>query len=52
MRARVRGGLIGDFAIDRNGDTTLNTIAIYRIQRRPARFETAINPAAELLARK
>lgn len=52
MRARVKGGLLGDFAIDRHGDTTLNTIAIYRIRDGQLRFETAINPAPELLARK
>jgi hypothetical protein len=50
-RARVRGGLIGDFAFDRNGDTTLNTEGIYRIQRGKLVFETAITPAADLLGR-
>jgi branched-chain amino acid transport system substrate-binding protein len=52
MRSRVRDGLLGDFAIDRNGDTTLNTIAIYRIHGGRLRFETAITPAAELLGRE
>jgi branched-chain amino acid transport system substrate-binding protein len=52
MHARVKGGLVGDFAIDRHGDTTLNTIAIYRIRGGRLRFETAIDPAPELLARR
>ena len=31
FRTRVRGGLLGDFAIDRYGDTTLTDIAVYRV---------------------
>ena len=31
LRTRVRGGLLGDFAIDRYGDTTLTEIAVYRV---------------------
>jgi branched-chain amino acid transport system substrate-binding protein len=52
MRTRVRGGLIGDFAIDRNGDTTLTTEGIYRITGGRLVFETAITPAADLLGRE
>jgi branched-chain amino acid transport system substrate-binding protein len=52
MRTRVRGGLVGDFAFDRNGDTTLNTEGIYRIQGGKLVFETAITPAADLLGRE
>jgi ABC-type branched-subunit amino acid transport system substrate-binding protein len=51
MNADVRGGLIGDFSIDRNGDTTLNQMGIYRIREGRSRFETVIRPAPELLAR-
>jgi branched-chain amino acid transport system substrate-binding protein len=51
MTAEVPNGLIGDFAIDRNGDTTLNTMGMYRIRRGRIRFEAAITPAPELLAR-
>lgn len=51
LRSRIRGGLIGDFAIDRNGDTTLNRMGIYVIRRGQLRFETAITPAPELLGR-
>jgi branched-chain amino acid transport system substrate-binding protein len=50
--ARVEGGYIGDFELDRYGDTTLNTIAVYRIEDGRLRFQTAITPAAELLARR
>jgi branched-chain amino acid transport system substrate-binding protein len=52
MRARVRGGLVGDFAIDRNGDTSLTTEGIYRIQRGRLVFETAITPPEDLLGRE
>ena len=52
LDARVEEGYLGDFAIDRYGDTTLTTIGIYRIEEGRSRFETAIAPAAELLARR
>jgi hypothetical protein len=52
MRTRVRGGLVGDFAIDRNGDTTLTTEGIYRITGGRLVFETAITPATDLLGRE
>jgi branched-chain amino acid transport system substrate-binding protein len=52
MQSRVEDGLIGDFAIDRNGDTTLNRMGIYRIRRGRLQFETAITPAPELLGRE
>jgi hypothetical protein len=50
MTTEVRNGLIGDFSIDRNGDTTLNQMGMYRIRAGRIRFETVITPAAELLA--
>jgi branched-chain amino acid transport system substrate-binding protein len=50
--ARVEDGYIGDFEIDRYGDTTLNTIAVYRIEDGRLRFQTAITPPPELLARR
>jgi hypothetical protein len=52
FEAHVEGGYIGDFEIDRYGDTTLNTIAVYRIEDGDLRFETAITPPPELLARR
>jgi ABC-type branched-subunit amino acid transport system substrate-binding protein len=51
MSARVEGGLIGDFAIDANGDTTLNEMGIYRIDDGTLRFEGAVTPPADLLGR-
>jgi branched-chain amino acid transport system substrate-binding protein len=52
MTAKVSGGLVGDFSIDRNGDTTLNQMGMYRIRAGRIHFETAITPAPELLARE
>jgi branched-chain amino acid transport system substrate-binding protein len=50
--AQVEDGYIGDFEFDRHGDTTLNTIAVYRIEDGRLRFQTAITPPPELLARR
>ncbi|MGH2824748.1 MAG: hypothetical protein ACRDLY_17365, partial [Thermoleophilaceae bacterium] len=50
--ASIEGGYVGDFEIDAYGDTTLNTIGVYRIEDGRLRFETAITPPADLLARK
>jgi branched-chain amino acid transport system substrate-binding protein len=52
FEARVEDGYVGDFEIDRYGDTTLNTIAVYRIEDGRLRFQTTITPPAELLARR
>jgi branched-chain amino acid transport system substrate-binding protein len=52
MHSRVEDGLVGDFAIDRNGDTTLNRMGIYRIERGRLKFETTYTPAPELLGRE
>jgi branched-chain amino acid transport system substrate-binding protein len=52
MQSQVEDGLIGDFEIDRNGDTTLNTMGIYQIRRGRLQFETAITPAPDLLGRE
>jgi branched-chain amino acid transport system substrate-binding protein len=49
LRSRIRHGLIGDFAIDQNGDTTLTTVGMYVIRDGRLAFETAITPAPELL---
>jgi branched-chain amino acid transport system substrate-binding protein len=52
FQARVEDGYLGDFEIDRYGDTTLTTSAVYRIEDGRLRFQTAITPPAELLARR
>jgi branched-chain amino acid transport system substrate-binding protein len=49
---RVQNGLIGDFAIDRHGDTTLTKIGVFRIREGDGRFEGSVSPAPNLLARR
>jgi branched-chain amino acid transport system substrate-binding protein len=49
MSTTVRDGLLGDFSIDDNGDSTLNAIGMYRIRGGRIRFETLVTPAPELL---
>jgi hypothetical protein len=49
---KVRGGLLGDFAIDAHGDTSQTTMAIYRIRSGKLRFEAEITPPAALLSRR
>ena len=44
LKARVEEGYVGDFEIDRYGDTTLNTSAVYRIEDGGLRYKTAITP--------
>ena len=45
-------GLIGKFAIDRFGDTTLTKIGVYGIKNGQSRFEGSVSPPASLLARR
>jgi branched-chain amino acid transport system substrate-binding protein len=52
FRTRVRGGLLGDFAIDRHGDTTLTDIAVYRVHGARVRLATTIRPSTDLLDRR
>ena len=49
---RVRGGLVGDFSFDRFGDTTLTSIAVYRIHGARIRFERMIEVPKTLLTRR
>ena len=49
--AHVHNSLLGDFRIDRNGDTTQNTIGIYQIRAGRVHFQQAITPPSELLNR-
>jgi branched-chain amino acid transport system substrate-binding protein len=48
-QTRVRGGLIGSFVFDRNGDTTLRRIFVYRIRHGQLVYVTVITPPAGLL---
>ena len=50
--ARVRGGLVGDFRFDRFGDSTLTTIAAFRIGGGRLRHETTLEVPRELLTRR
>jgi branched-chain amino acid transport system substrate-binding protein len=52
FRTKVRGGLLGDFAIDRYGDTTLTEIAVYRVHGARLRLATTLSPSSDLLDRK
>jgi len=42
----VRGGILGTFGFDRNGDTTLNPVLIYRVHGRAGRFDRVIDAPA------
>lgn len=52
FRTRVRDGLLGDFAIDRYGDTTLTDIAVYRLHGSRLRLAATISPSTDLLDRR
>lgn len=52
LRTRVEDGLLGDFEFDRYGDTTLNPVAVYRIEEGRMRLKTVISTAAERIARR
>lgn len=45
----VRGGILGSFRFDRNGDITQSALAVYRIQGGRLRFVKTITPDAALL---
>jgi DNA-binding SARP family transcriptional activator/streptogramin lyase len=49
LRTKVRGGLIGDFAITPTGDTTAAAIAIYRLSGGERRVDRVINPPLSLM---
>jgi hypothetical protein len=53
LRTRVEDGLLGDFAFDHHGDTTLNTVSVYRIEEGRLRLKTTISAStAERIARQ
>jgi branched-chain amino acid transport system substrate-binding protein len=52
FHTRVHDGLLGSFAFDRYGDTSLSTQALYRIERGKLRFVTTLSPSADLLSRR
>ena len=50
--AHVQNGLLGDFTIDAQGDTSQTSIGVYRIQSGRLTFITRVTPPANLLARR
>ena len=42
----VRGGILGTFGFDRNGDTTLNPVLIYRVAGHTGRFDRVVRAPA------
>lgn len=51
FRTPVDDSYVGSFRIDRYGDTTRTTMGVYRVKDGRLRFETAITPPSDLLAR-
>jgi len=49
--SRVRNGILGDFAITASGDTTANTVTIYRIKGGKRRLFNIITPPPALVRR-
>jgi ABC-type branched-subunit amino acid transport system substrate-binding protein len=52
LRTQVRDGQLGSFRFDAAGDTTGNTIGVYRITGGRGRFQMAIAPPATMLGRR
>jgi branched-chain amino acid transport system substrate-binding protein len=52
FRTQVDDGYVGNFRIDRYGDTTRTTMGVYRVEGGRLRFQTAITPPADLFARR
>jgi DNA-binding SARP family transcriptional activator/ABC-type branched-subunit amino acid transport system substrate-binding protein len=52
FETRVKNGLLGDFEIDRYGDTTQGAIGIYRIEGGHLRFKRTTTPPRELVGRR
>jgi branched-chain amino acid transport system substrate-binding protein len=40
----IKGGILGDFSIDENGDTTLGTVTFFRVQNGEPTFNKLITP--------
>ena len=51
MSSRVDGGLLGDYEIDDQGDTTLTAMGVYVVDRAQLRLATVLTPDRALLAR-
>jgi ABC-type branched-subunit amino acid transport system substrate-binding protein len=49
LRTRRRGGLLGDFAIDADGDTTQGAVTVYRVHDGKPRLAGVVTPPARLV---
>jgi DNA-binding SARP family transcriptional activator/ABC-type branched-subunit amino acid transport system substrate-binding protein/DNA-binding beta-propeller fold protein YncE len=49
LRTKVKNGILGDFSIDRNGDTTAGAITIYRVVQGVPRVYRVITPSPDLV---
>jgi branched-chain amino acid transport system substrate-binding protein len=45
----VKGGILGDFSIDENGDTTLGTVTFFRVQNGEPVFNKLITPESSFV---
>jgi branched-chain amino acid transport system substrate-binding protein len=50
LTAKVHNGILGNFAIDQNGDTTTDTITIYQVRNGTLALLKVITPPPTLLA--
>jgi ABC-type branched-subunit amino acid transport system substrate-binding protein len=48
LQTRVRGGILGSFGIDENGDTTAGAVTMYRIEKGKPRVVDVITPPKRL----
>ena len=48
----VDDSYVGNFRIDRYGDTTRTTMGVYRVKDGKLEFDTAVTPPADLFARE
>jgi branched-chain amino acid transport system substrate-binding protein len=45
----IKGGILGDFSIDENGDTTLGTVSFFQVRSGAPEFVKAITPEASFV---
>jgi branched-chain amino acid transport system substrate-binding protein len=45
----IKGGILGDFSIDENGDTTLGTVTFFRVQNGEPTFTKLITPESSFV---
>jgi hypothetical protein len=45
----VKGGILGDFSIDENGDTTLGTVTFFQVRSGAPEFVKLITPESSFV---